>query len=107
MDRAAPGEALPALHDDIDISGADLQAIADASSHFGGDQARAGAEKRVIDHLAGPAVVDDRSAHAFDRLLGAVAPALFTLAVAERIVVSDRPDRRLGAIALPMAGLSF
>src|SRR5205085_12412677 len=107
MDRGAPGEDLPASHDDIDISGVELDAGADAAGHFGRDQARAGAEKRVIDRLAGPAVVDDRAAHAFDRLLSAVPPALLALSVAERVVVGDLPDRRLRAVARPVAGLAL
>jgi hypothetical protein len=36
-----------------------------------------------------------RHTHAFDRLLGAVPPALLALPVAERVVVGDLPDRRL------------
>src|SRR5436305_7956811 len=107
MDRGAPGEALPALHDDIDIGGVELDTVADAAGHFGRDQARAGAEKRVIDRLAGPAVVRDRAAHAFDRFLRAVPPARLTLRIAEWIVVGDFPDRRLGATALPVAGLAL
>src|ERR1700730_8774464 len=107
MSRGPPGEELPASHDDIEISGADLQTVADAAGHFGRDQTRAGAEKRVIDCLAGAAVVGDRAAHAFDRLLGAVPPALLALPVAERVVVWEFPGRRLGAVALPMAGLAL
>ena len=49
MHRGAPGEALPALHDDIDIGRVELDAVADAAGHFGRDQARARTEKRVID----------------------------------------------------------
>ena len=104
MQRGAPGEALPASHDDVDISGVELDTVADAAGHFGRNQARARTEKRVIDRLAGPAVVDDRAAHTLDRLLGAVLPALLALRVAERIVVGDLPDGRLPAVALPVAG---
>src|ERR1700730_10445683 len=107
MDRGAPGEALPAPHHHIDITGVELDTVADAAGHFGRDQARAGAEKRVIDRLAGPAVVGDRAAHAFDRLLGCLPPALLAWPVAERIVVGDLPDCRLGATALPAAGLAL
>ena len=56
MDRAPPGEGLPASQDDIDISRADLEATTNATGHFGRDQARAGTEKRVIDQLARSAV---------------------------------------------------
>src|SRR6266404_9437594 len=107
MSRGAPSEELPAAHDDIDIGGAELETVADAAGHFGRDQARARAEKRVIDCLAGPTVVGDRAAHAFNRLLGAVSPALLALPVAKRIVVGNFPDRRLGAVALPVAGLAL
>src|SRR5215469_10388192 len=76
MDRGAPGEGLPASHDHIDISRADLEAIADATGHFGRDQAGARPEKRIIDPLTRPAVVDDRTAHALDRLLRGASPTL-------------------------------
>src|SRR4051794_7084759 len=103
MDRGASGEELPAPYDHIGISRIELEPAAEAAGHFGRDQARARAEKRVIDRLAGPAVVDDRAAHAFDRLLGAVPPAVLALPIAERVVVADAPDRRLRAVALPVA----
>src|SRR6202049_336592 len=106
MSRGPPGEELPAAHDDIDISGADLQTVADAAGHLGRDQTRAGAEKRGIDRLPGPAVVGDRAAHALDRLLSAVPPALLALPVAVRVVVWEFPDRGLRAVAVPMAGLA-
>src|ERR1700724_4148923 len=104
MDRRATGEVFPASQDDIDIGRADLDTDAGAAGHFGRDQARARTEKRVIDRLAGPAVVDDRAAHALDWLLGAVPPTLLALWVAERIIVGDLPDGRLPAVALPVAG---
>src|SRR5947209_17681311 len=98
MDRSPPGEVLPALQDDIDIGRADLDTDAGAAGHFGRDQARARTEKRVIDQLAGPAVVDDRTAHALDRLLRAVAAALLALAVPEPLVVGDIPNHRRLAV---------
>src|SRR5438309_10492069 len=107
MSRGAPGEALPPFHRHIDISGVELDPAADAAGHFGRDQAGARAEKRIIDRLAGPAVVDDRAAHAFDRLLGAVPPALLALWPAERVVVGDLPDCRLRAVTRPAAGLAL
>src|SRR5215472_7557831 len=107
MDRAPPGEGLPASHDDIDISRADLETTADAAGHFGGDQARARTEKRVIDQLAGPAVVDDRTAHALDRLLRGVPPARLALAIAKGIVVGDLPHGALLATPLPVARLAL
>ena len=61
MDCGASGEDLPACHRHINISGVELDAVADAAGHFSRDQARARAEKRVIDGLAGLAVVGDRA----------------------------------------------
>src|SRR5271169_3094337 len=103
MQRMAPGEALPALHDDVDIGAIELEATACPAGHLGGDDARARAEKGIVDRLPGAAVVDDRPAHALDRLLGAVPPALLAPWVAERVVVADLPHRGLGAVALPVA----
>src|SRR5215472_15440973 len=80
----APGKGLPASHDNIDISGADLETAAAAAGHFGRDQARARAEKRVVDQLAGPAVVEDRAAHRLDRLLRAMPPTLLAPRAADR-----------------------
>jgi len=107
MRRGAPGEALPTLHDDIDIGRVELETAADAAGHLGRDQAGAGAQKRVIDWLAGPTVIGDRAAHALDRLLGAVSPTVLALWVAKRVVVGDLPDRRLGAVTLPVADLAL
>jgi hypothetical protein len=106
MPGGTPGKELPASHDDIDISGVELETVADAAGHFGGDQAGARTEKRVIDRLAGPAIVDDRPPHAFHRLLGTVPPGLLALVVAKRVVVGDLPDCRLRAVALPVTGLA-
>ena len=66
-----------------------------------GDHARPRAEKRVIDRLAWSAVVGDRH-----RFLSAVPPTLLVLRVAKRVVVRNLPDRLLGAVALPVAGLA-
>src|SRR5215472_8391865 len=55
------------------------ETVADPAAHFGGDQRRARAEERIVDCLAGPAVVGDRPAHALDRLLRAVPGAFFAL----------------------------
>ena len=107
MERAPPGEGLPASHDNIDISRADLEATADATGHFGRDQARARTEKRVIDQLARPAVVDDRTAHALDRLLRGVPPALLALSIAQRVVIGDLPHGGLLAATLPVAWLAL
>ena len=105
MDRAPPGEGLPASQDDIDISRADLETAADPAGHFGGDQAGARTEKRVIDQLAGSAVVDDRTAHTLDRLLRGVPPALLPLSIAKRIVIGDLPHSGLLAVTLPVTSL--
>src|SRR6516164_10945348 len=107
MDRAPPGEGLPAPHDNIDIGRADLEATADAAGHFGRDQARARPEKRIIDPFARPAVVDDRTAHALDRLLRGVPPALLALPIGKRIVVGDLPHGGLLAATLPVSYLAL
>src|SRR5215472_4010850 len=107
MDRASPSEGLPASQDDIDISRADLEATADATGHFGRDQARARTEKRIIDQLARPAVVNDRTAHALDRLLRGVSPSLLALPIAKRIVIGDLPYGGLLAVPLPVACLAL
>src|SRR5712671_495143 len=101
-----PGEELPAPHDDIDIGGIELEPVTGPAGHLGGDQARPRAEKRVIDRLARSAVVGDRTTHALHGFLRAVPPALLALRVAKRVVVGDLPHRRLGAVALPVAGLA-
>src|SRR5215469_4099168 len=107
MDRGASGEELPPAHDHIDIGGVELETVAAALAHLGGDQTGSRTEKRVVDQLAGPAVVGDRPAHAFDRLLGAVPPALRVVLVAKRIVVGDLPECRLRAVALPVGRLAI
>ena len=99
MPRCAASEGLPTLYNHIDISGVELEAAAHPGGHFGGDQARARTEKRVIDQLAGPAIVDNRAAHALDRLLRGVPPALLALSIAKRIVVGDLPHG--GLLAAP------
>ena len=48
MGGLASGETLPATDNDIDISRVEFETVADPAAHFGGDQARAGAEKRII-----------------------------------------------------------
>src|SRR5215472_16986610 len=107
MYRSAPGKGLPASHDDIDISRGELETAAAAAGHLARDQARARTEKRVIDQLAGAAVVDNRAAHRLDRLLRAVPPALLALRAAKRIVVRKLPDCCLRAVAGPVAGLAL
>src|SRR6202047_1895055 len=107
MSCGTAGEELPAAHHDIDVMGTELDAEAHAAGHLGGNHARPRAEKRVIDRLARSAVVGDWTAHAFDRCLGAVPPALLVVRVAKRIVVRNLPDSRLPAAALPAAGLAL
>src|SRR6516225_6836444 len=107
MDRLPPGEGLPASHDNVDVSRADLETTADAAGHFGRDQARARTEKPVIDQLARPAVVDDRTAHALDRVLCGVSPTLLALSIAKRIVIGDLPHGGLLAAPLPVARLAL
>src|ERR1700730_14963259 len=106
MSCGTAGEELPAAHDDIAVMGTELDAEPHAACHLGGDHARPRAEKRVIDRLARSAVVGDRTAHELHGFMCPVPPARLALRVAKRVVVGDRPDRGLGAITLPMAGLA-
>src|SRR6516162_3637281 len=105
VSRSAPRELLPPAHGDIDKDGVELDPVADPAGHLGGDHAAARSEKRVVDRLAGAAVIDDRATHALDRLRGSMFPAVFRPEIGEAVVISDFPDRRLGAVALPMAGI--
>ena len=73
--------------------------MANPAGHLGRDDRGAGAAERLVDRLAGRRVVLDRPLHALDRLLGAVAGLGFG--------VRDLPDRRLLAVAGPMAGLAL
>jgi hypothetical protein len=50
---------------------------------------------------------DDRTAHALDRLLGAVPPALLALPITEWIIVGNLPYCGLPAVPLPVARLAF
>src|SRR6202022_3689872 len=106
MSCGTAGEELPSSHHDIDIMGTELDAEAHTAGHLGGDDARPRAGKRVENRRARPAVFGDRTAHALHGFLCPVPPALLALRVAKRVVVGDRPDRGLGAITLPMAGLA-
>src|SRR5438128_12556903 len=106
MSCGTAGEELPSSHPDIDVMGTELDAEAHTAGHLGGDHARPRAEKRVINRLARPAIVGDRTAHALHGFLCSVPPALLVLRVAPRVVVGDLPHRRLPAVALPVAGLA-
>src|SRR5215469_12617206 len=96
---SAPGELLPPAHGDIDKGGVDLDPVTDPVGHFGGDHAGARAEKRVVDRLAGAAVVNHRATHALDWLPGRRPRAFLASAIAEHPVFGDFPDRRLLAVA--------
>src|SRR6266576_3697713 len=98
MCRGAASEELPTRYDHVDISGVEFETVADATRHFGCNQSRARAEKRVIDHLAWPAVVGDRAAHALDRLLRAVSPAVLALPVTKSCWRSPRPLSAFGRL---------
>ena len=97
--RCLAGEVLPAGDGDIDIGRIELDGMAAAAGHLGGNDRGAGSAERLIDGLAGRGVVLDRPPHAFDRLLGAVA--------GRRLPVRDGPDGGLLAIARPVARLAL
>src|ERR1051326_2719628 len=62
-------EALPACHDDVDVLGVDLQAIADARSGFCRGQCCSASEERIVYHLSALRVIQDRPPHQLDGLL--------------------------------------
>src|SRR5437016_6907638 len=103
MSCGTAGEELPSSHHDINIMGTELDAEAHTAGHLGGDHARPRAEKRVIDRLARPAVVGDRTAHALHGFLCSLPPALLALWIANRDVFGDLHTRRLGPVALQLA----
>ena len=72
QDRPFAGEGLPAPDGDIDVAGLEFHPQTDPAGRLRGDQGRAAAEERLVDGLAGLTVVEDRPAHALDRLLRAV-----------------------------------
>ena len=57
---------------DVDEERVDLDPEADSADRLRCNQSCAAAEERLVDSLAGIAVVDDRTAHAFHRLLRAM-----------------------------------
>jgi hypothetical protein len=67
------GERLPTLNSDINVLWHQLDGVARASSHLGGDDRCSGPAERFVDRLAGRGVVLDRPLHAFDWLLRRVA----------------------------------
>ena len=64
----APGQILPPPHRDVAVRRVNLHRQTLPSGHLGGDQRRSATGKRFVDRIAGCAVVQDRTAHAFDRL---------------------------------------
>jgi hypothetical protein len=71
--------------------------VAAATGHFGRDDGGPAADERVINRIALQRVIEDRPAHALDRLLRAVAGV--------GAAVRDLPEGDLLAIALPVCGL--
>ncbi len=92
-----PGERLPAQHRHVDVGRRELDGVAHPAGRLGGDQRGARAAERLVDRLAGAAVVLDRPAHALDRLLRAV-HRLGVLRPA-----GDLPQGGLLAVAGPVA----
>ena len=93
-----PRQQLPALHYDVNIPRIKLHTIADALRHFRCGQRGPGAEEGVIDQLAVLGVIENRTSHTLDWLLGAV--NRFGVLVP----ILDLPQRTLFAIAIPMPG---
>ena len=91
------GKGLPAPYSHIDIARIKFQSATDTACALRGNQRRAAADERVIDEIAGRAVVEHGPAHALDRLLRAVR-CFAVLAAA-----GNRPQRRLFAVSRPIA----
>jgi len=93
-----PRQQLPTLHYDVNVPRIKLHAVADPLSHFRCDQRGPGAEERVINQFAVLGVIENRTSHTLDWLLGAV--NCFGVLVP----ILDLPQRTLFAIAIPMSG---
>ena len=81
----------------VDIGRVELHRERDAAAGLGGDDRGPRSGERLVDRLAGGAVVQHRPAHRLDRLLGAVHRR--GILVAAR----DLPERGLPAVAVPVA----
>jgi len=66
------GERLPPADGEVDESGFDLERQADSIAGLGSDQRCTAAQERLIHRLARSRIVQHRSPHAFDWLLGRV-----------------------------------
>lgn len=92
--RLFAGELLPAGNGNVDVDRIKLDGMAATPGHLGGDDGCSRSAEWLIHRLAWRRVVLDRSAHAVDRLLRAVAGC--------RLAVWDLPDRGLLAITAPV-----
>ena len=99
--RGLAGEALPALDRDVDVSRVEFDAEANPPRRLGRDQRGARAHEWLVDRLTRRTVVEDRPAHALDRLLGPV-DGLGVL-----VPAGDLPERRLLAIPGPVPLAAF
>src|SRR4051794_11070514 len=70
--RQAAGERLPPADCHIDVAWIEFDGVTASSGHLSSNDRRARAAERLIDRLPSAAVVLDRAAHAFDRLLSSV-----------------------------------
>lgn len=86
---------LPAQHRDVDIGRVQFDRVTAAAGHLGSDDGGSRAAERLIDCLSGRRVVLDRTPHAFDGLLRAVARV--------GLPMRDGPDGGLLAISRPVA----
>ena len=71
-DGLLAGECLPPADGEVDKSGFDLDRQADSIAGLGSDQRRAATQEGLIHRLARSRIIQHRSPHAFDRLLGRV-----------------------------------
>src|SRR5262249_27290178 len=78
--RLLPRQALPPLHDDIDVFRIQLEAVADALGYLRGGERRPAAEEWVVNEFATPEVVQDWASHQINRLLRRVIEFVFVRA---------------------------
>src|SRR5437867_4048798 len=105
--RGLACQDLPPPDNDIHISWIDVEAVTNALRQVGGDQRRAGTEEGIVQDIAANAVIQDRPAHQFYRLLRTVPGCGFVARATERIQIRNMPKCRLRSVAIPARGLAF
>jgi hypothetical protein len=94
-------KGLPPTDCEVDKEGIDLDRQANPRTRLSSDEGRAASKKWFLDRLAGTGIVQHRTSHAFDRLLGCMLG--FSVLAAGR----DIPKSGLLAVAGPITSLSY